>query len=256
MPKLDRLSALLEGLSPRVVLSDKPSGFAIYILIQDQMVTSPYSNIEALRILVCPPGNKPGEEFESTPPYWQVWMAFQVHFDGPVASLFLSEFAESVEIPVHKAEPSLAQIVQIIAQERMDPRCGQPLLMERAGDILLIGILRQLVAQPHQNSGLFSALAHPRIAQSIVAMHSNINKHWSLELLAEQASMSRTTFATQFKAIMKISPGKYLETLRLCTARKLIKEGKTLKYTASKTGYASPSTLARALARQNTIPDN
>ncbi|WP_052074803.1 helix-turn-helix domain-containing protein [Shewanella mangrovi] len=251
MSKIDRLTALLNGLSPRVELSENPTGFAIYIIARDELSDLGHIDAKNFRLLLCPSMNelknalsKPSNEG------WRVWMAFKIHFEGPVASLIFTELTESVLIYLEHAESSLIQIVQLVAQEVALTRCGQTLLMERAGDIMLIAVMRQLVAQPYKNFGLFSALAHPRIAKSVVAMHSDINKDWSLELLAEEANMSRTAFATQFKAIMKISPGKYLEALRLCSAKKLLDVGKTLKYAASKTGYASASTLARAMSRQ------
>ena len=128
-------------------------------------------------------------------------------------------------------------------------RCGQPLLMDRAGDILLIGVLRHLIAQPERTTGLFTALADPRLAKTLVAMHTDPAKPWTLEALASVAGMSRTAFATQFKQLMRSSPGKYLETLRLALAHRLVANGVGLKKAATATGYASPSTLSRAMHR-------
>ena len=48
---------------------------------------------------------------------------------------------------------------------------------------------------------------------------------------------------------MQVSPGKYLENLRLAIARQLMQTGIGLKQIATRTGYASPSTLSRALGR-------
>jgi hypothetical protein len=51
-------------------------------------------------------------------------------------------------------------------------------------------------------------------------------------------------------AVMQVSPGKYLENLRLATAQQLVQTGIGLKQIAARTGYASPSTLSRALGRR------
>jgi len=71
----------------------------------------------------------------------------------------------------------------------------------------------------------------------------------TLETLANLAGMSRTSFANYFKDVMQVPPGKYLENLRLAIARQLVQTGVGLKQIAARTGYASPSTLSRALGR-------
>lgn len=178
-------------------------------------------------------------------------MSFEVAFDGPVGPAFLAEFVTPMAIDMHDADPSLTQIVHLIASEMQTSRCGQPLLMNRAGDILLIGLMRHLVARPQKTTGLFTALSDPRIAKTLVAVHANAAHLWTLERLAQIAGMSRTSFANQFKEVMQISPGKYVENLRLTVARQMVASGMGLKQIARKTGYASPSTLSRAMGRSH-----
>ena len=252
--RLDRLSALLEGLCPRVrlILREPASGFCLHIVRhltpspQPEQASAPVA-VDAMRLLVCPSGHVlldhlvPGE---------QAWMGFEVRFDGPVGPAFLAEFKDAMAIPIQAADPSLAQIVQLIAREMQTNRCGQPLLMDRAGDILLIGLMRHLIARPQNATGLFTALSDPRIAKSLVALHTDTARSWTLESLAEVAGMSRTAFASHFKEIMRVSPGKYLEGLRLAIARQMVGSGLGLKQIAQKTGYASASTLSRAMGRR------
>ena len=82
-----------------------------------------------------------------------------------------------------------------------------------------------------------------------MAMHAKPAHPWTLETLADLAGMSRTSFANYFKEVMQISPGKYLENIRLAIARQLVDTGIGLKQIAARTGYSSPSTLSRALGR-------
>ncbi len=247
-PRLDRLSALLEGLAPRVWLTDAPQGFALHILAH-----SPSSDkalgVSGMRLLVCPPHTSSAELARAQREGQMRWMSFEVALEGPVAPIFLSDFVAALQIDLASADASLAQIVGLIASEMSMTRCGQPLLMNRAGDILLIGLLRHLVAQPQKTTGLFSALANPRIAKTLVAMHADASKPWSLEVLADVAGMSRTTYVNQFKNLMQVPPGKYLENLRIALAQRLIANGMGLKQVAQKTGYASASTLSRAMSR-------
>ncbi|MFM9900396.1 MAG: helix-turn-helix domain-containing protein [Polaromonas sp.] len=251
-PRLDRLSALLEGLSPRVSLSSDEKTFGLHILrapaTPQQGPAVPAEATDSMRLLVCPAGHSfKGELLAGE----QRWMSFQVVFDGPIGPAFLAEFTDPMAILIKDADPSLAQIVQLIASEMATNRCGQPLLMNRAGDILLIGLMRHLISRPQKPTGLFTALADPRIARSLVALHADTAQLWTLESLAQTAGMSRTSFATHFKQVMQLSPGKYLENLRLAIARQMVAQGVGLKQIAQKTGYASPSTLSRALGRRS-----
>lgn len=244
MPRLDRLTALLEGLKPSVKLVDKPKGFSITIFGRH----SDSIELSTMRLLVSP--NESAfikAQVESN--NLESLMCFQVDFRGPINSVFLDEFDQQLWIPMNEAEPSLIAILRLVIGERTQERCGQPLLLDRAGEILLIAVLRHMVAQPYKESGIFSALAHPQIARTVVAMHSDIRKSWSIESLADIANMSRTAFATKFKKVMQVSPGKYLELLRLSTARQLLQQGNTLKVAADKTGYSCAATLSRALGR-------
>jgi len=243
---LDRLSALLQGLAPRVSLTTAPKGMALHILVKAQpKETAPA--LHDLVLLVMPP--QADQSAIKQKPGYRVWMSFEVALDGPVAPIFLSEFLTPMHIDLASADASLAQIVKLMASEMTTSRCGQPLLMDRAGDILLIGILRHLVARPKQTTGLVTALADPRLAKTLVAMHADASKPWTLEILADVAGMSRTSFANQFKQLMRSSPGKYLENLRLALAQRMVDNGVGLKKAANATGYASASTLSRAMHR-------
>lgn len=249
-PRLDRLSAILAGLSPKVTLTNQPKS-ALLHLIQTgttERQSDPTSGIQfdSLSLLLCPPAISLLNVLE---PNQQIFLSFDVVFDGPMGSSFLAELTQPITIAMKDADPSLAQVMMLIANEMQASRCGQPLFINRAGDILLISVMRHLVSRPQQSKGLFLALSNPRIAKSLVAMHANPAHPWTLEILANLAGMSRTSFAMYFKDVMQVSPGKYLENLRLAIARQLVLTGIGLKQIAARTGYSSPSTLSRAMGR-------
>ncbi len=71
-----------------------------------------------------------------------------VRLTGPVATLFLEEFAHPRIVSLEEEEPALRLAVSMIQSELDSPRCGQTALLSRVGDILFIGLLRHLVANP------------------------------------------------------------------------------------------------------------
>ena len=177
----------------------------------------------------------------------------KVRLTGPVASLFLEDFAEPRIVVLSDDEPALRLVMSMIKAELNAPRCGQPALLDRAGDILFIGILRYLVAHPRANGvGLFNGLADPRIAKALVAIHQRPAFNWDLDRLACEAGMSRTAFASRFREVMRRTPGKYLASVRLALAQRAVDLGKGLKDAARTAGYANTSALSRALSKNRT----
>jgi AraC-like DNA-binding protein len=124
-------------------------------------------------------------------------------------------------------------------------------MLESAGEILFVGLLRHLIAHPRTPSGMLNGLADPRIARALVAVHERPQTAWTLESLAEVAGMSRTAFALRFRMLMNVAPGAYLARLRLGIARREIARGNGLKRAARESGYASSTALSRALSRQS-----
>ncbi len=263
--KLDRLSALLEGLAPLVTLGlvsdarvdgapggDNDTDLQLFFLTRGRAELK----INAVRQTIESPALVAVHASQSF-----VFHRFtakdacrlvqaRVQLTGPVATLFLEEFAQPRTVSLADDEPALQLAVAMIESELDAPRCGQPALLNRAGDILFIGLLRYLVAHPSdQESGLFNGLADPRIAKALVAMHQRPAFGWYLELLAKEAGMSRTAFATKFHQTMRRPPGKYLAAIRLALAQRAVDLGKGLKEAAKVAGYENSSALSRALAK-------
>lgn len=259
-PRLDRLTTLLRGLSPQVTLQPGSPVDA---------ATRPPDALPGLRLLLVLDAASDAAAVHSTaahepallvwrvddasiawplPPGTQAALHGQAVLAGPMAELLLGAFDGVLVLPLGSADPALQQAVQLIASELQAPRCGGPLLLDRAGDILLVGLLRHLIAQPRTHHGLLNGLSDPRLARALVAVHGEPQQAWTLERLAETAGMSRTAFATQFRTVMDQTPGDYLYRLRMALARDRLARGQGLKQIAAAVGY-TPTSLSRALAR-------
>ena len=250
VPRMDRLTALLEGLGPKVTWATQPDGFSFHIIRTrtSELFPDDLTSVQLgdLSVLVRPAMYSQVNVLEEDQDYF---LSFEVVFDGPMGPGFLAEFSQPITIGMKDADRSLVQVVALVVNEMQSSRCGQPFFINRAGDILLISLMRQLISRPQQSTGLFHALSDPRIARSLVAIHSKPAHPWTLEILANLAGMSRTSFVNCFKDVMQVPPGKYLENLRLAIARQLVQTGVGLKQAAARTGYSSPSTLSRAMGR-------
>lgn len=264
-PRLDRLSALLDGLAPAVTLTTDRTGpiAAMNGSVPDHGLIVYLLSAGALRL------HRAGTVTEVRAPALVALQVRAAHhledlaglqvarlicahaeLTGPVAPLFLQEFSEPRVLSLAEDEPALRLAMSMIELELDAPRCGQPALLKRVGDILFIGLLRYLVAHPSADgTGLFNGLADPRIARALVAMHQRPGADWSLERLAHEAGMSRTAFAATFRQVMRQTPGKYLSALRLALAQRAVDLGKGLKEAARIAGYGNVSALSRSLTR-------
>lgn len=263
--RLDRLSALLEGLAPKVRLdrltdsrlegalkAGDETSLCLYFLTRGEaqlQANGESRRIESPALIAVRPNQSYVLHMFSSADSCRL-IGAQVQLTGPVAALFLEEFAQARTMALSGDEPALRLAITMIESELNAPRCGQPALLNRAGDILFIGLLRYLVAHPGvHGSGLFSGLADARIARALVAMHQRPSFEWDLERLAQEAGMSRTAFVFKFREVMNRTPGRYLAAIRLAIAQRAVDLGKGLKEAAQMAGYANTSALSRALAK-------
>jgi AraC-like DNA-binding protein len=271
--KLDRLSALLQGLAPQVQLlpvaasgiADSPRHVQHFAAHTAPMLTLHLVNsgevllcagghtltAQAPAMLVCHGAVAHSVQCSGPGPADAVLTA-HAWLTGPVAPLLLEQFEVPLQVSLGDADPALAHIISLVRGELLDPRCGHPALLNSAGEIVFIALLRHMVAHPGAHHGLLQGLADPKVAKALVAMHSSPHQPWTLETLADHAGMSRTAFAVRFKDVLHCPPGKYLAHLRMQIAQRTVESGQGLKAAARAAGFGNVSALSRALSR--TIP--
>lgn len=95
----------------------------------------------------------------------------------------------------------------------------------------------------------FAALADPRLARAVTAMHDKPGHGWTLDDLAEVAGMSRTRFASHFRDVTGSTPMDYLTRWRMTIAQNLLRKGQSIKAVAVAVGYDSPAALTRTFGK-------
>ena len=136
-------------------------------------------------------------------------------------------------------------------EERAAGRPGSQLASAQLSQLLFIQILRAHVATSGPlDAGWLRALSDARIAPALHLMHGDPARSWHLEDLAQACAMSRTTFATCFKAAAGVAPLTYLTDWRMRLAeRALADDGTPVSVVAQTLGYASESAFSHAFKR-------
>lgn len=130
--------------------------------------------------------------------------------------------------------------------EAFTERPGRQEVLNRLFELVLIHLLRAMIARGGADSALLRGLAHPQLGKAITALHNDPARPWSLEDMAAQAAMSRSSFASRFREEIGQTPGEYLSRWRISTAQALLRRGTPLKLVSERVGYASQTGFLRA----------
>jgi transcriptional regulator GlxA family with amidase domain len=82
-------------------------------------------------------------------------------------------------------------------------------------------------------------------------MLQNLKKDLSVETLAARSGLCPRHFSRRFKATFSVSPGEYVEQMRLDEARRRLAAAEhTIEGVAASVGYASADSFRRAFERR------
>jgi len=175
---------------------------------------------------------------------------FEDGIDNPLISL-LPRFIHVRDARAHAAgwlESTLRQL----SHEARHTRPGSQIMVTRLTDVVFVQAVRAwLDGQPKDQGGWLGALRDRQIGHALGLMHRDPGYDWSVESLANKASMSRSKFAAKFKALVRESPLAYLNRLRLNTAASLLMQGNlTVAEVAHQVGYDSETAFSSAFKRR------
>jgi AraC family transcriptional regulator, activator of mtrCDE len=127
---------------------------------------------------------------------------------------------------------------------------GQRVMLDKLAESLFVMAFCAHAASTHEPRGLLAALAHPRLARALAAMHAEPGRAWRVDQLAGIAAMSRTAFAQEFSARLGTSPIQYLTDWRIAQAQRLLHDPQqSVAAIAERLGYQSEAAFRRTFKR-------
>jgi len=149
-----------------------------------------------------------------------------------------------------EAIPGVDALLALMFEEAFAGHRGRQAVLDRLCEVLIIRLLRHCIALGLTQGGTLAGLADPRLANVLLAIHSDPMRAWDLPTMADMAGMSRARFAVRFREVTGETPADYLTSWRIMTAQRLLKHGVAVKHVALDVGYGSSSALIRAFVRK------
>jgi len=143
---------------------------------------------------------------------------------------------------------ALHNTMQALASEMAEQAPGSEVVANRLAEVLFIQTLREHIASgvEWRKKGWLRAIFDPQMGTALSAIHDSVNTPWTVESLAEAASMSRSAFAARFKDL----PLEYVTEWRMQKAMQILQlRDKKLIDVARSVGYESDAAFSKAFKR-------
>ncbi|NUP08058.1 MAG: helix-turn-helix transcriptional regulator [Polyangiaceae bacterium] len=92
-----------------------------------------------------------------------------------------------------------------------------------------------------------------RIASVRERMHDESHEALRVSSLARQACLSEQHFVRVFRSVYGVTPGRYLSTLRIAHAKRLLSHGVGVTEVCMSVGYTSLGTFSDRFARETSV---
>ncbi|PVX83225.1 MULTISPECIES: AraC family transcriptional regulator [Paraburkholderia] len=187
--------------------------------------------------------HKGGGEFLSVGGYFTL-------ADGQ-ADLLLNVLPAVIHIREEPGPSTLRWCIERMREELREPQPGGGIVAQQLATLVLVQALRlQFTGGRNEAVGWLYALADKRMRAVINAMHETPGAKWTLQTLAEQAAMSRTSFALRFKELVGLSPMDYLTRWRMnLAAARLTHSRDSIAEIGLALGYDSEKSFSAAFKR-------
>lgn len=181
-----------------------------------------------------------------------------VRFDHPSARSLTSMLPPVLAI--RAAEPRtgsntswLRDLMRIVIDEAGELRPGGEAVITRLSDIIIIHAVRSWLQDAEgKRTGWLGALADPQLGRAVAAVHRDPAASWSVERLARECAMSRSTFAARFSAVVGEPAMQYVTRWRMYVAADRLRDPQaSVASVAGGLGYSSEAAFSRAFKRVN-----
>jgi len=128
---------------------------------------------------------------------------------------------------------------------------GSGIRSTKLPEMLLVEVLRlHLANAPASERGWLAGLRDPLLARAMKAIHTAPERKWTVDDLAKEAAVSRSSLDDRFRTVLGLSPIRYVNEWRMRVAQDLLATTEvTVAAIARRVGYDSEEAFSRAFKR-------
>ncbi|REE99830.1 AraC family transcriptional regulator [Thermomonospora umbrina] len=179
-----------------------------------------------------------------------------LHYDGPAVTPLYRVLPDVLVLDreMLAGEPLLAGTLDRLADGMEQDAPGGRLVALRAFELVFVLALRVALHRSAGECPALESLRHPSIGRALLAVQTRFAEPWTLESLAREAGMSRSSFAATFRRLVGEAPARHLAARRMQEAARLLTETAVpLGGVAERVGYASAVGFHLAFRRHHGV---
>jgi AraC-like DNA-binding protein len=171
-------------------------------------------------------------------------------FEAPLISTILPRYLH-LRLEQNRSY-AFQSVLDLLEAETAQPGMASSRLISCLYESLFVYAIRAYASSSAAPpKGWLAAMSDEHLSKAIGAMHSGIDRNWSVASLAREARMSRSAFALKFKNVLGQTPLEYLRQWRMYRASAMIRSNNTsFGEVASAVGYGSESSFSRVFRRE------
>ncbi len=146
----------------------------------------------------------------------------------------------------------MAQTFAYAAKTMTDDNPGAASVLAKLSELMFVEALRRhLSLMPSEQTGWLAGLRDPAVGRALALLHTDVQRDWTSEALAQMVNLSRSMFAERFTRLIGVPPMRYLMNWRMQIAMQKLKETRqSVAQIAFAVGYESEAAFTRAFRRE------
>ena len=161
-----------------------------------------------------------------------------------------------LHVPNCGASRWLQEFTRFAVMEANEKRAGGSGILSKMGELMFVELVRRYVESlPADSRGWLGGLRDRHVGRALNLLHGDPTRAWTLDKLASEVGLSRSSLTEHFAGFVGIPPMQYLLRWRLQIAASRLAEGnETIAAIAADIGYESEAAFSRAFKKLIGVP--
>jgi AraC-like DNA-binding protein len=145
----------------------------------------------------------------------------------------------------------LGQFTQLAVAEATDKLSGGEGVLARLSELMFVeAVRRHLNSMPNEQTGWLAGLRDRAVGRALTLLHGRPADSWSVEKLAREVGLSRSSLAERFTHFVGQPPMQYLTAWRMQVAAGMLSDGAdSIAKVAEDVGYESEAAFNRTFKK-------